>query len=174
MSTSPVRVADGVDVDLDGVGEEAVDQHRPLGRQPALATEAAEAGQLLHRRRQLVDVVDDLHRPAARARSSAARAPGKPIASTIASASSRSVAVPPGGCGMCSSSHSAFHFSRSSARSIDAGAVPAIELDGDQRGELERRLAAERHDHLGRASRRTARVSAAITWCTSSLVSGSK
>ena len=31
-------VADGVDVDLGGVLEEAVDQHRPLGRQPALAS----------------------------------------------------------------------------------------------------------------------------------------
>ena len=39
-------VADGVDVDLDGVLEEAVDQHRPLGRQPALPAEAAEPGQL--------------------------------------------------------------------------------------------------------------------------------
>ena len=35
-------VADGVDVDLDGVLEEPVDEHRPLGRQPALAAEGAE------------------------------------------------------------------------------------------------------------------------------------
>ena len=27
-------IADGVDVDLDGVGKESVDQHRPLGREP--------------------------------------------------------------------------------------------------------------------------------------------
>ncbi|HYY85376.1 MAG TPA: carbamoyl-phosphate synthase large subunit, partial [Beijerinckiaceae bacterium] len=48
-----------IDVDLHGVVEESIDQHRPLGRQPALPAEAAEAGQLLHRRCQLVDVVDD-------------------------------------------------------------------------------------------------------------------
>ena len=36
-------VADGVDVDLGGVLEEAVDQHRPLGRQAALPAEGAEA-----------------------------------------------------------------------------------------------------------------------------------
>ena len=42
MSTSPVRVPDGVDVDLDGVLEEAVDEHRTLGREPALAPERAE------------------------------------------------------------------------------------------------------------------------------------
>ena len=41
-------VADGVDVDLDGVLEEAVDEHRPLGRQAALPAERAEAGQLGH------------------------------------------------------------------------------------------------------------------------------
>ena len=34
------RVADRVDVDLDRVLEEAVDQRRALGRQPALAPEA--------------------------------------------------------------------------------------------------------------------------------------
>ena len=45
-------VADGVHVDLDGVVEEAVDQHRAFGREPSLAPEAAEAGQLGHRRRQ--------------------------------------------------------------------------------------------------------------------------
>ena len=33
-------VAHGVDVDLDGVLQEAVDQHRPLGRHAALAGEA--------------------------------------------------------------------------------------------------------------------------------------
>ncbi|CAB4582134.1 unannotated protein [freshwater metagenome] len=55
---------------------------------------------------------------------------GKPTRSTICSACSRSTAVPPGGCGMCSSWHRAFHFSRSSARSIDSGDVPAISSTG--------------------------------------------
>ncbi len=58
-------VADRVDVDLGGVGEEAIDQHRALGRQPALLAEAAEAGQLGHRPGEVVAVVHDLHRPPA-------------------------------------------------------------------------------------------------------------
>ena len=58
-------VADRVDVDLDGVGQEAVDQHRPLGGQAALLAQAAETGQLVHGPRQVVAVVDDLHRPPA-------------------------------------------------------------------------------------------------------------
>ena len=41
-------VTDRVDVDLGGVLEEAVDEHRPLGRQPALLAEAAEVGQVVH------------------------------------------------------------------------------------------------------------------------------
>ena len=40
-----------VDVDLDGVLEEAVDEHRALGGQPALTRQAAEAGELGHRAR---------------------------------------------------------------------------------------------------------------------------
>ena len=58
--------------------------------------------------------------------------------------------MPPGGCGMCSSMHSAFHFSRSSARSIDARRRAGDELHGQQPGELQRRLPAERDDHLRR------------------------
>ena len=58
-------VADGVDVDLGGVGEEPVDQHRTFGRQPAFLAEAAEPGELLHRPSEMVPVVDDLHRPTA-------------------------------------------------------------------------------------------------------------
>ena len=58
-------VADGVDVDLGRIGEEPVDQHRTLGRQPAFLAEAAEPGELLHRPGEVVAVVDDLHRPTA-------------------------------------------------------------------------------------------------------------
>ena len=57
-------VTDGVDVDLGGVGEETVDQHRALGREAAFLAEAAEAGEFLHRPREVVAIVDDLHRPA--------------------------------------------------------------------------------------------------------------
>ena len=65
ISTSPVWSRTASTSTSTASCEEAVDQHRPLGRQPALAAEAAEPGQLGHRRGQLVDVVDDLHRPAA-------------------------------------------------------------------------------------------------------------
>ena len=68
--TPPIKhlagdVTHRVDVDLDGVLEEAVDEHRTLRGQPAFTGQAAEAGELGHRAGQLVDVVDDLHRPAA-------------------------------------------------------------------------------------------------------------
>ena len=61
----------GVHVDLDGVLQEAVDQHGPLRRQAALPAEGAGPGQLRHGPAQVVVVVDDLHGPARRARSSA-------------------------------------------------------------------------------------------------------
>ena len=98
---------------------------------------------------------------------------GKPIRPTIASASSRSVAVPPGGCGMRSSSHSAFHFSRSSARSIDDGAVPAISSGGMTEASLSGVCPPSDTITFGGVPPAAA-VSAAITWRTSSVVSGSK
>jgi len=64
-------VADCVDVDLDGVVEEAVDEHRPIRRQPTLAAQrasrcspAVHRDDLVQRRHELVGVVDDAHRPA--------------------------------------------------------------------------------------------------------------
>jgi len=56
-------IADGVDVDLDGVGEEPIDQDRTFGRQTALLAQAAESGEFVHRTSKVVAVVDDLHRP---------------------------------------------------------------------------------------------------------------
>jgi hypothetical protein len=58
-------VAEGVDVDLDGVLQEAVDQHRTLGGEAALPPERAGAGELVHGGDQLVAVVHDRHGPAA-------------------------------------------------------------------------------------------------------------
>ncbi len=60
-------------------------------------------------------------------------------------------AMPPAGCGMPSRSHSALNCSRSSARSIDAGLVPSTGMPGglERVRELQRRLAAEAHDHAG-------------------------
>ncbi len=55
-------VPQGVDVDLGGVLQEPVDEHRALGRQPALAPQGAEPGQLGHGPGQPVVVVHDLHR----------------------------------------------------------------------------------------------------------------
>ena len=48
----------------------------------------------------------------------------------MASAPAVSTAVPPGGCEMRISAHRAFHCSRSSARSIECGLVPAIRSGG--------------------------------------------
>ena len=57
-------VAHGVDVDLDGVLQEAVDQDGPLRRDAALAGQRAR-GHRLHDPAHPVVVVDDLHGPAA-------------------------------------------------------------------------------------------------------------
>ncbi|CAB4794973.1 unannotated protein [freshwater metagenome] len=54
-------VANCVDIDLGGILEEAVDEHGPLRREPALLAEAAEAGQFGHCPSEMVTVVHDLH-----------------------------------------------------------------------------------------------------------------
>ena len=56
-------VANGVHVDLGGVLQEAVHQHRALGRQPALDAQAAEVAHFGHGPDHLGVVVDDLHGP---------------------------------------------------------------------------------------------------------------
>ena len=55
------RVAQRVDVDLDGVFEEPVDEHRPLGREPAFTSERPFGGHRRHRVVEAVDVEHDLH-----------------------------------------------------------------------------------------------------------------
>ena len=81
--------------------------------------------------------------------------------------------MPPGGCGMRSSSHSAFHFSRSSARSIDDGAVPAISSGGMTDASLSGVWPPSETITCGGVPP-AACVSAAMTLSTSSPVSGSK
>ena len=81
--------------------------------------------------------------------------------------------MPPGGCGMRSSSHSAFHFSRSSARSIDDGAVPAMSSGGITDASFSGVCPPSETITFGGVPPAAA-VSAAITWWTSSGVSGSK
>ena len=74
--------------------------------------------------------------------------------STIASASSTVAAVPPAGCGISSRAHRAFHRSRSSARSIDAGLTCRARAPaGSSAGQLQRRLAAEADDHAVEVAR---------------------
>ena len=72
MYTSPVWSRTASTSTSMASDEEAVDQHRALGGEAALAPERAgvrrrafEPDDLGHRRRQLVLVVDDAHRPAA-------------------------------------------------------------------------------------------------------------
>ena len=74
---------------------------------------------------------------------------------------------------MRSSSHSAFHFSRSSARSIDDGAVPAISSGGISEASLSGVCPPSDTITLG-GTPPAAAVSAAMTCSTSSPVSGSK
>ena len=81
--------------------------------------------------------------------------------------------MPPGGWGMCSSRHTTFHFSRSSARSIDAGAVPAMSSTGICAASFSG-VCPPRETMTFGGTPPAAAVSAAITLCTSSAVSGSK
>ena len=139
-------VADGVDVDLGGVLEEAVDEHRALGGQAALAAEAAEAGQLVHRPGQRLVVVDDLHGPAA-------EHVGRAHQHRVADLRDDGLGLLERGGGAAGR-----------LRDLEPGAqrVPALavlgQVDrlgrraeheplGQQAGELERGLAAEAHDH---------------------------
>ncbi len=50
----------------------------------------------------------------------------------MARASSRLTAVPPGGWGISNCEHTAFHLSRSSAKSMESGEVPAIMFSGNE------------------------------------------
>ena len=102
---------------------------RPFGRQPTFLAEAAETGEFLHRPSEVVAVVDDLHRPAAE---DVARSHQHREADVVGDRQpcSRSIAVPPGGCGIRSSSQIVFQRSRSSAASIESGDVPATSSRG--------------------------------------------
>ena len=134
MRISPVAVAHGVDVDLDRVLQEAVHQHGPIGGDTALPGERA-GRHRLHDPAHAVVVVDDLHGPAAQ---DVARAQQHRVADLPRDGQRlvAVVAVPPGGCGMSSSRHSAFQRSRSSARSMEAGLVPRTSSGGREPASL--------------------------------------
>ena len=158
--THVVAVADGVDVDLDRVVQEPVEQHRRIVRHlHRLAHVALEVALLVH----------DLHRAAAE---HVRRAHHHRIADLLAPPRS-----PRPRCARC----------RWAAAAARAGAASAGSARGPRRvdhvgrraddrhavrlevaRELERRLAAELHDHARTASRR------ATISSTSSSVSGSK
>ena len=127
---------------------------RPRGRLRGRASRSC-ASSPIARRRSVV-VVHDLHRAPAEHVRRAHEHRVADVARDRDAPSSTSVAVPPAGCGMPSRSHSALNCSRSSAASIDAGDGPE---DRDARRfervrELQRRLAAERHDDARELRRR--------------------
>ena len=124
ITTSPLPSRSASTSTSIGVFEEAVDQHRALGRQPTLTSERSFRGHLRHRLVEAVDVEDDLHGARRRARTTAGPAPGKPSRSATARAASGVPAMPPGGCAIPISSQSRWKRSRSSARSIESGLVP--------------------------------------------------
>ena len=172
ISTSPVRVADGVDVDLDGVLEEPVDQHRaapPTARPPARASPNPASSSMA--RAQVLVVVDDLHGPAA-------EHVARPHQDRVADPADDGPGLlegrgrPAGRLGDPSRAQRAFQRSRSSARSIDAGEVPRTRPGRQQAGQLQRGLAAEGDDHPGHRARSAASTS--MTLQTSSPVTGSK
>ena len=58
-------IADGVHVDLGGVLEESIDQHRTFGGQATLLAQTAETRQFGHGPGEVIAIVDDLHGPTA-------------------------------------------------------------------------------------------------------------
>ena len=164
------RVAHRVDVDLDGVLQEAVDQHRALRRQAAFAAQRAEAGQLVHGPAQVVLVVDDLHGPPAehvarphqgRDNRPGPRWPGPPR-------SWRPCRPPAGGSPAGRTGRSSAPGPRPGRWSPGRCRAPARR---QQAGQLQRRLAAEGHDDAGH---RPGADSTSMTLVTSSQVTGSK
>ena len=132
-------VVERVDVDLDGVLEEAVDQHRVL---------RADVGRLVDVGLERGVVVDDLHARGRRARRTGARAPGSRSRRRSPGPRRRSSpcrAWAPAARRRASTRPNA---PRSSARSIASGDVPTTGTPASlsARGEAERRLPAELHD----------------------------
>ena len=138
-------IADRIDVDLGGVGEEPVDQHRPLGGQATLPAQAAEAGQFVHGARQVVAVVHNLHG----ASPEHVTRPNQHRETDVVGDGQRLFEVD---CGAARGLRDA---------QLVADRVPAFailrcvdrigrcaddQLDGDQPGQLQRCLSAERHD----------------------------
>ena len=166
-------VGDAVDVDLDGVGQIAVDQERPLVRHCEFRRPVEGGGETRHVAIELGAVVDDLHGPPA-------QHIGRPDHDRIAD-------LVGDGAGALRAGRDA------AARLADPQAVEQLleavailgEIDGVGRGaedrhlgvlqrlgELERGLPAELHDDAVQACRWRARSS--MISSTSSSVSGSK
>ncbi len=139
-----VRITDGVDIDLHRILEEPVHEDRTVGRHPSLSMQRSGHG--IHGLDQPVVVVDDLHRPAAQ---------------NIGGAHEHRIANAPGDLEGLGSGHG-----RTARRLCDAELaaqlVPTLPVFGKvdrRRGraqyeiglqirrKLERRLAAEAHDH---------------------------
>ena len=124
IRTSPVAVAHGVHVDLDGVLEEPVDEHGALGRGRPLAGQATPA-ELARRHAPGARRRRRSPWPGPRARSSDGRAPGsRPCCATVERLVAPSLRCHPAAGGCRGARTGAFHRSRSSARSIEAGLVP--------------------------------------------------
>ena len=132
-----LAVVEGVDVDLDGLVEELVDQHRVVAGRLGLPCRWSAS-----RRRRRCPC---RRRPARRR---AGPAPGSRSRRRSASASSTVVAVPCLGAGRPASASTRPNAPRSSARWIDSGEVPTIGHPGvlERLRQAERRLAAELHD----------------------------
>ena len=144
------RVGDRIDVELEGVLEEAVDEHRPIVRHVDRARHVPiERARVEHdRHAAAAEHVGGTHDDRdTRSRSATSRA------------SSRETAVPLAGCGMPRSQSSCEKRCRSSARSIESGEVPRIVHARflQRQRELQRRLPAELHDARHLAAARSAR-----------------
>ena len=139
---SSVAVVERVDVDLDGVVEEPVDEHRVVGVSRVALGDV---------RRRAWLVVDDLHAAAAEHVGRAGPGPGSRSRRRCALASSKEMAVPCFGAGSPASASTRPNAPRSSARWIASGEVPTIGHAGvlERLRQAERGLAAELDDDAG-------------------------
>ena len=160
-----------VDVDLDRAVEEAVDEHRTVGGESAFTTEAAVAGEGRPSPRAAGPRRGRCARPCRRGRSSGARARSRRPGRRHGPGRGRWRCLPE--AEGCRGRDTAGSTSRSSAASIDLAVVPATSSAGISAASFSGVCSPRATITLG-ATPPAVAVSAAMTLCTSSAVSGSK
>ena len=137
-----------VDVDLDGVLEELVDQHRPFGRKTSFPPERAGRRHRAHRPLEILSFVSDFHRP------SPQHVAGPDQDRVTHGVGDGQCPAQPGGGPTRGLRHAEALAERVPPLSV-LGQVdrrrrrPHDQFGRYHRGKLERRLATQSHDHPG-------------------------